>query len=175
LQNEKSGGQMTQEYKAMIGLNVYLEPQFRKDVVEKVYSNISVLSDDLRHELIKITKEEINVSGFRNPMLAPNALLVKSAVVKFEKESKFVKLIMQAWSFLYKEFHSGLIDTLKTLGFEISETGPDYTDPENAFMVGWPEPVDYEKLHEACHQDPKNTLNSDENALLSIWLSGILP
>lgn len=166
---------MTQDYKAMIGLNVYLEPQFRKDVVEKVYSNLSGLSKDLRLQLIKITKEEIKVSGFRNPMLAPTALLVKSAVVKFEKESKYIELILQAWSSLYAEHHSTQLETLKSLGFEIGETRPDYTDPENAFLVGWPESVDYEKLHKACQQNPQNTLNSDENALLSIWLSGTLP
>ena len=49
---------MTQEYKAMIGLNVYLEPQFRKDVVEKVYSISLYFQMTCDMNLLKLPKKK---------------------------------------------------------------------------------------------------------------------
>lgn len=166
---------MTQVYKTMIGLNVYLEPQFRKEVIEKVYANIQELSEDIRRDLLQITKEELKVSGFRNPMLAPLALRVRAAIEKFEKESRFTKQILAAWADLYRDVHEPVLSGLKELGFEVLETAGVYPDPEMAFASGWPDGLTYEQLHQALSKIPENKLTSDENALLSIWLTGALP
>ncbi len=46
---------------------------------------------------------------------------------------------------------------------------------KNAFSVGWPKNIDYNKVHEALSNDTENKLTIDENALLAIWLTGYLP
>ncbi len=58
---------MTQFYKPMIGPNVYLEPKFRKELIEKVYANIPELSDDIRRDLLTMTKELVKIAGFSKP------------------------------------------------------------------------------------------------------------
>lgn len=166
---------MSQAYIPMIGLNVYLEPQFRKEVIEKVYTNIPELMDDVRRDLLLLSKEEIRIAGFRNPMIAPLPLRVKAAIAKFEKDSKFTKQILIAWADLHRDIHESMLQALEKIGFKQSETAPTYPDPENAFIVGWPEGMDYEKLHETLSKESSSTLTSDENALLSIWLTGCLP
>ena len=88
--------------------------------------------------------------------------------------SKFVKLIMQAWSFLYKEFHSGLIDTLKPLDLRLAKLAL-ITQILRTLLwsVGLNRSIMKNFMKHVTRA--QNTLNSDENALLSIWLSGILP
>ena len=166
---------MTQVYKPMIGLNVYLEPQFRKELIEKVYADILKLSDDKRRDLLKISKEFLNIAGFRNPMSAPLPLRVRAAEAKFEKESRFVKQIMASWADLHRNVQAAALDNLKSLGFEVSDTAPLYDDPENAFIIGWPDNIDYNEVHETLSKDLENKLTNDENALLAIWLTGRLP
>lgn len=166
---------MTQVYKPMIGLNVYLEPQFRKELIEKVYADILKLSDDKRRDLLKISKEFLNIAGFRNPMSAPLPLRVRAAEAKFEKESRFVKQIMASWADLHRNVQAAALDNLKSLGFEVSDTAPLYDDPENAFVIGWPDNIDYNEVHETLSKDLENKLTNDENALLAIWLTGRLP
>lgn len=166
---------MTQVYKPMIVLNVYLEPQFRKELIEKVYADILKLSDDKRRDLLKISKELLNIAGFRNPMSAPLPLRVRAAEAKFEKESRFVKQIMASWADLHRNVQAAALDNLKSLGFEVSDTAPLYDDPENAFIIGWPDNIDYNEVHETLSKDLENKLTNDENALLAIWLTGRLP
>jgi len=166
---------MTQFYKPMIGLNVYLEPKFRKELIEKVYANIPELSDDIRRDLLTMTKELVKIAGFRNPMSAPLSLRVRAAEEKFEKDSRFTKQILTSWADLHRNVQAMAMENLKSLGFEVSEKAPFYEDPENAFSVGWPKNIDYNKVHEALSNDTENKLTIDENALLAIWLTGYLP
>jgi hypothetical protein len=166
---------MNQFYKPMVGLNVYLEPYFRSEIIEKVYANIPELSDEIRRDLIRLTKDELKVPGFRNPMLAPLALRIRAAEKKFEKDSNFVKQILASWSDLHRYLLNDSLESLKTLGFNILDTATEYPDPENAFYIGWPEGINYKTIHEELSKNPDNKLTSDENSLLCIWLTGYLP
>jgi len=166
---------MTQIYKPMVGLNVYLEPEFRRELIEKVYANIPDLSDETRRSLINISKELLKIAGFRNPMTAPLPLRVRAAEAKFEKDSRFIKQILASWADLHRNVQATAMENLKSLGFEVSDTAPLYDDAENAFIIGWPDKVDYNQVHEALSKDTENNLTVDENALLTVWLTGRLP
>jgi hypothetical protein len=65
---------------------------------------------------------------------------------------------------------------IRSLSFQANDQVPEYPDPENAFLIGWPEGLNYQKLADlVLAQDPKLSASTNTLALLTIWLSGCLP
>ena len=161
------------EKKPLLALNLYLEPQFRKEVIQDLLGNLSGLETDQRAKLIEKFKETVHVGGFRNPLQAPMALQVREAEKVFEKDSYFLAAFLGAWRSLYASEASLLIDTWKKLGFSEADEG---ADPEKAFTDGWPEGLNYGKLEEKLRQaNPNTILSGDQLALLTILSTGQLP
>lgn len=163
-------------YRPMIALNVYLLPEFRQDILRTVVSGVSDLPEELRHAVIAAIRDEVKVSGFRNPFSAPHSVLVRRMETVFLKQSRFVKVILKAWAGLHQDIELAVSPVIRALSFQKNDQQPEYPDPEKAFLTGWPENLTYEKLTELIRaQDPKITAGTDDLALMTVWLSGCLP
>ncbi len=165
-----------EDLKPAVALNVFIEPYFRKEIVQKIFENIDSLPADLRRELIAEVKEKVRISGFRNSMAAPRALLVRDAETVFEKDTRFSLISLKSWMSLYSQWHDELKQNLTGLGFSISEqAAAGYPDPINTFLEGWPEGIDFDTLFEKITAQIENfPLSKDETALLSVLLTGYL-
>ena len=165
-----------EDLRPAIALYVFIEPYFRKEILEKVFENLDILPAELRRELIADIKEKVRISGFRNSMVAPRALLIRDAETVFEKDTRFCLISLKNWQSLYTQWHEELKKTLIGLGFSISEqAAAGYPDPVNTFLEGWPEGIDFDTLFEKITAQVKNfTLSKDETALLSVLLTGYL-
>ena len=75
-----------EDLKPAVALNVFIEPYFRKEILQKVFENLDAVPSELRRELIADVKDKVRISGFRNVMSAPRALLLRNAESVFEKE-----------------------------------------------------------------------------------------
>ncbi len=165
------------DLKPAIALNVFIEPYFRKEILHKVFDNLGELPAEIRRELVSEVKDKVRISGFRNPMVAPRALLIRDAETVFEKDTNFSLICLKSWSSLYSKWHESVTRALNELGFTVSEAASlNYPDSLNAFFEGWPEGLDFDTLDEkikAQYHDIQ--LTKDETALLSILLTGFLP
>ncbi|MCK9245582.1 MAG: hypothetical protein M0P11_01340 [Anaerolineaceae bacterium] len=164
------------ELKPMHVINVFIEPWFREEIIENVLADFSVYTAETRKELAETLKSKVKVSGFRNPLTAPKRLLVRDADKLFETDPHFVRVILHAWMQLFQDHGQTFEKALKELGFQTAETGPAYSDPENAFDQGWPEGVDYPKVIQAIRQqDEKIAMTDDQIVLYSILKTGFVP
>lgn len=164
---------MTDQYRPMNALNVYMEPYFRKDILEKVFNNLNDLPGELRKDFLGMIKSDLKISGFRNPMAAPRALLLRESAALFENDSNFVKATLAAWAILFKDKHKKITDLAARLGITTTEQADGYPDPENAFLEGWPDGMTYSRLFAELGED--DLLSDDETSLLTILLTGHLP
>lgn len=165
-----------EELRPALALNVFIEPYFRKEILEKVFENLNTLPAELRRELVADVKEKVRISGFRNTLAAPRALLIRNAETVFEKDTRFSLVSLKCWQSLYTQWNEELKLQLKGLGFSISEqAAAGYPDAINTFLEGWPEGIDFDTLFEKITALVKNLpLSKDEIALLSILITGYL-
>ena len=159
----------------LISLNVFLLPDFRREILTTVLNQKDDLSPEIKQELRQAIKEFVKISGFRNPLAAPQALQVRAMESPFEKESRFVKAILSSWADLKLDLGAKVQSVLPELGFEPNDQAPLYPDPENAFAVGWPEDLSFEKLADLVKQKTETDASSNEISLMTVWLTGRLP
>ena len=165
-----------EDLRPAIALNVFIEPYFRKEILQKIFDNIDSLPAELRREFIAEVKEKVKISGFRNSMAAPRALLIRDAETVFEKDTRFSLITFKNWQSLFSQWHEEVLKKLVSLGFSISDqAAAGYPDAVNTFLEGWPEGIDFDNLYEKITaQIEKFPLNKDETALLSVLLTGYL-
>ncbi len=159
----------------LISLNVFLLPDFRREILTTVLNQKDNLSPEIMQELRQAIKEFVKISGFRNPLAAPQALQVRAMESPFEKESRFVKAILSSWADINSDLQAKVQAVLHELGFEPNVQAPLYPDPENAFAVGWPEDLSFEKLADLVKQKTETDASSNEISLMTVWLTGRLP
>jgi len=159
----------------MISLNVFLLPDFRREILTTVLNEKDTLSPENKRELTQAMREFVKISGFRNPLAAPQALQVRAMESPFEKESRFVKAILSSWADINSDLQANLQSVIPELGFEPNDQAPLYSDPENAFALGWPEDLSFEKLADLVKQKTKIDASSDAISLMTVWLTGRLP
>ncbi len=165
------------DFRPAIALNVYIEPYFRKEILQKTFDNLDILPADLRRDLLTQVKDHVKISGFRNPMVAPRMLLVRGAESVFEKDTVFSLICLKCWQSFYSQWHEQLKNSLTGLGFSISEPAlSGYPDAMNTFLEGWPEGIDFDSLYDQIFAKNEGfSLSKDETALLSVLLTGYLP
>ena len=159
----------------MISLNVFLLPDFRREILTTVLNEKDTLSPENKRELTQAIREFVKISGFRNPLAAPQALQVRAMESPFEKESRFVKAILSSWADINSDLQANLQSVIPELGFETNDQAPLYPDPENAFALGWPEDLSFEKLADLVKQKTEIDASSDAISLMTVWLTGRLP
>ena len=163
------------ELKPMVALNVYLTPEFRRQVLSDVLEQKDALNPETRTALFSILKDKLKVAGFRSFINAPKVLTLRAMESLFEKDSNFVASLLTSWTELIQAKTNQLDSLLESLGFTIRAEDAEYSDPENSFMVGWPADVTYESLFVNANERKALQLSSDELALLTIWKTGLLP
>jgi len=164
------------ELKPLHAINVYIEPWFREEIITKIFEDFSVYPESLRKELVEAVKTEVKVSGFRNPLTAPKRLLVRDVEKIFEKDPRFVSIILRTWMKLFDTHKDKFKKALTDLDFQFSEQAPLYPDAENAFETLWPDGVDYQKVIGKVREENKTLeMSDDEIVLYSILLTGCLP
>ncbi|MFZ3069812.1 MAG: hypothetical protein WA110_01640 [Anaerolineaceae bacterium] len=165
-----------EDYKPFVALNVYLVTPFRQEILAKVVDNLSALPDEQRRLLVDNVKEYVRISGFRNPFAAPQSLLLRKMEQPFEQDSRFLKQVLAAWVLINQELQPAVATALESWTFEKNDQAPVYPDPENAFLIGWPNGLSYEKLEEGVRKQGANiTASRDEIALMTIFTTGCLP
>lgn len=165
-----------ENFQPMIALNVYLEPYFRQEILDKVLAQRTKLPEQAQRDLSAIFRSEIQIRGFRNPLAAPHGLLVKESEKKFEKDSRFLRVILSAWVSTLDFDPQELSAALTELGFVPSEVAAEFEDPENALLEGWPAGLSYADLEQKVSEKvPSLKISQNELALLTIWLTGRLP
>lgn len=169
-------GTKMSELKPLHVINVFIEPWFLQEIIESVLTDFSVYSDEVRKALAQTLKNEVKVSGFRNPLTAPKRLLVRASEKLFETDAHFVKAVLNAWTQLFDPYSPTFDKALASLGFKNSTAAPAYADPINAFDQGWPEGVDYPKVIDAVRKEAdKLEMSDDQIILYSILRTGFLP
>ncbi|HHX09630.1 MAG TPA: hypothetical protein GX730_09430 [Chloroflexi bacterium] len=164
------------ELQPLHAINVYIEPWFREEIITKIFEDFSLYPEPLRKELVESVKNEVKVSGFRNPLTAPKRLLVREVEKIFETDPRFVSIILRTWMKLFDSHENEFRKTLKDLDFQFSELAPLYPDAENAFETLWPDGVDYQKVIDKVREDNKTLeMSDDEIVFYSILLTGCLP
>jgi len=159
----------------LISLNVFLLPDFRREILTTVLNQKDNLPPEIKQEFRQAIKEFVKISGFRNPLAAPQALQVRAMESPFEKESRFVKAILSSWADINSDLQPKVQALIPELGFEPNDQAPLYPDPENAFAVGWPEDLSFEKLADLVKQKTETDASSNEISLMTVWLTGRLP
>lgn len=159
----------------MISLNVFLLPDFRREILSTVLNEKDALSPENKQELTQAIREFVKISGFRNPLAAPQALQVRAMESPFEKESRFIKAILSSWADINSDLQTNLQSVIPELDFEPNHQAPLYPDPENAFALGWPEDLSFEKLADLVKQKTEIDASSDAISLMTVWLTGRLP
>lgn len=165
-----------EDLRPAIALNVFIEPYFRKEILQKIFEHLDSIPSELRREFIAEVKEKVRISGFRNAMAAPRPLLIRDAENVFETDTRFSLISLKSWQSLYSEWIEKLTKNLTGLGFSISEqAAAGYPDPVNTFLEGWPEGIDFDTLYEKITtQIDQFPLSKDETALLSVLITGYL-
>lgn len=164
------------ELKPLHTINVFIEPWFREEIVEAVLEDFSIYPEELRKELVETLKAEVKVSGFRNPLTAPKRLLVRETDKLFETDPRFVSVILRTWMTLFNKNEQIFEKALKQLNFETSVQADGFSDPINAFELGWPKDVNYAKVIEAVRKEnEKLEMSDDQIVLYSILKTGYLP
>lgn len=164
------------ELKPLHTINVFIEPWFRDEIIGAVLEDFSVYPEELRKELVENLKNDVKVSGFRNPLTAPKRLLVRETSKLFETDPHFVRVILRTWKTLFEKNQKIFEKALKTLKFDVSDQADTYPDPINAFATGWPEGVDYQKvINTLREQEPELEMSDDQIVLYSILKTGYLP
>ena len=164
------------ELKPMVALNVYLTPEFRRQILSEVLERKEALNPETRKELFSILKDKLKVAGFRSYINAPKGLTIRAMESLFEKDSNFISVVLTSWTELIQSKTNQLDSMLESSGFKLRATDDVYTDPENSFLIGWPAYVTYDTLFTKAKEQVKATqLSSDELALMTIWKTGTLP
>lgn len=157
-------------------INVFIEPWFRLEIIEKVLEDFSLYTDESRKELAETLKSDVKVSGFRKTLTAPKKLLIRETAKHFETDPYFVRVILNCWMQLFAKNDKTFETALTELGFEVSPEAPVYSDPINALEQGWPEGLDYAKLIEQVRKvDDKLDMTDDQIVFYAILRTGKLP
>lgn len=164
------------DLKPLHAINVYIEPWFREEILTLTLEDFSGYTAEIRKELTSTVKNEVKVSGFRNPLTAPKRLLVREADKLFEKDPRFVGIVLKSWMSHFQKNDKFFQEALQNLGFTFAEEAKDFADALNAFHLGWPKNVDYQKVIEEVRKNELDPQMSDDQIMLyGILKTGYLP
>jgi len=157
-------------------VNVYMQPDYRKSVVEYLLTHIKKLKANDKARLIAAIKKYVKVNGFRNPTLAPLSLKVNAYTQAFEKESSLVRITLELWVLLQKKLQTNVKSFLQTKKWKCLSMDREILDDEEAFLPKWPKSQTSEKVFKAFKKVfPDFKTNQDDVSLMTIWISGHLP
>lgn len=149
-----------------------MEFDFRKTMIEKVFSNEASLSDDIRIEFLREIRAAVQVNGFKNANHAPLPLKVTAYLKVFEKFDSLIKISLKAWVSLNPELK-------KEVDLFVKEREWAIIDDENrelGFKAGWKEDKSFEEIYDIFKEThPNIETTQDDFGLMLVCASGRLP
>jgi hypothetical protein len=156
-------------------INDFMFPEFRINVLQKVFSNLEKLSPERKAAILGIVKRSVTVPGFRNSAQAPAPVKAKASVNVFEHNADFAGQVLMAWSELQSELRDAVYDFLKTRGWELLPPEVDRTKLPG-FLTRWFKDEPFEVLDQAFSElHPEIQASENDIRLMVVWLSGRLP
>ncbi len=156
-------------------INEFMLPDYRKEIIKSVLSNLSHLSDDSRREINSLVRKYVNVQGFRNSSQAPLMLKVNGAIATFEKSPQFVAAIVNGWQQLNTELVGEISQLLLNRGWKVLPNEADRSKLPG-FMTKWPQSETFELLtSEFFNSYPGSLVSENDITLMIVWLSNRLP
>ena len=166
----------TKDFLPIKAINVYMQPDFKRSVIDEVLSNTEQLSDQNRRKLLMAVKRYVRVKGFRNPNTAPLSMKTKAFFEAFEKESALIRITLDLWAAFHEQLATNIKDLLEKAKWRFQPLDEGIRDDGAAFIVGWPEGQNFETIYKAYTSQFADTpASKDEVSLMTIWVSGLLP
>ena len=79
-------------------INVFIEQEYLKDVLEKTIQGVTRLSKNDQISFVKFFKKYITVLGFRDPARAPLQLRVNALASAFEEKDEVIPYTLSVWA-----------------------------------------------------------------------------
>lgn len=164
------------EFAPFAAINDFMRADFRQRVLTFVFRNLPKIAIDRKNLINQLTRTQVQVQGFRNPLKAPEPRLAKAAEKLFEENSIYTAQILQAWFEANQELAIPVFDVLSSMdGWDIFPLDVDRTQLPG-FLVSWPTGYDFERLTKAFSEHfPEQTAGEDEVSLMVVWISMRLP
>jgi hypothetical protein len=156
-------------------INEFMLADYRQQVLQAVFSGFDRLPKDRKSSLNSLLKRHVQVSGFRNSLLAPPPVKARASISTFERRPEFAAHVLQGWSELNAELRQQVYDFLKAREWEVLPAEADRTKLPG-FLVVWPEGQDYDVLGKAFDEMfPGHQVNENDLRLMIVWVAGRLP
>ncbi len=156
-------------------INEFMLPDYRREIIKFVLSNLSQLSDGSQREINSLVRKYVNVQGFRNSSQAPLMLKVNGAIATFEKSPQFVAAILNGWQQLKTVLAEEISQLLLNRSWQILPKEADRTKLPG-FMTKWPQSETFEMLtSEYSNSHPDSSVSENDITLMIVWLSNRLP
>jgi hypothetical protein len=164
------------EFLPFAAINNFMLPEYRSQVLGKVFSGLSRQTNRNAGMLKSLIKKYIRVPGFRDSSHAPALLIARNADQAFEESSDFAARTIACWADLNQGLAGEVFALLNERKWE--EILP--LDADRAAMPGfltrWPENESFDTIL-ASYKEKFPDAKSEDNdiSLMTVWLSGRLP
>ncbi len=156
-------------------INDFMKDSFRQSVIRAVLTRQSELPGERRALIERLTRQVVQVPGFRNSAKAPATIKVKPMAEAFEKNPGLVAAVLAAWAELNPGLRQEVHSLLTERGWEILPAEADRSVLPG-FLPNWPKDEDFEALNAAYREKyPESQAADDDVSLMCVWLSGRLP
>jgi len=157
-------------------INLVMEPDYRKNILEFVLTHINDLPEEERNLMNAALLKYVKVKGFRNPKNAPLSMRLKEYIAKFEVESDLVEITLNTWASLKKKLFKEVKSMLELAKWDCLDLERDTKGGDQGFYSGWPKKSKLDKMYKSYQENyPKSKENIDDVALMITWISGYLP
>lgn len=129
-------------------VNEFLLTDYRQKLIQTVFASIDRISEEHRGNINRLVKRLVQVSGFRNSVLAPAPVKARAAVSAFERSSEFAANIIAAWVELKPDLMQKVYMLLTSRGWEVLPLEADRTKLPG-FLTRWPKTETFDVLDEA--------------------------
>jgi hypothetical protein len=163
------------EFLPFSAINMFMRPDYRLEVVRKVFNIMHESPEDVRATFNRYIKKYITVPGFRNSSAAPAALKVKPYISAFESQAEVAAFTLAAWARVNSSLVDKVFDLLIARGWELLPKDADRTKLPG-FLTTWPKDENFEAINQAFKEKYREeAYNEDDISLMAVWLSGRLP
>lgn len=156
-------------------INEFMLPDYRLHVIQTVFSGLKKLPKERSEAINRVVKKHVQVSGFRNSLMAPPAVRARGAVTAFERRADFAAQVLQGWSELHPELRQQVYDFLTGREWDVLPADADRTQLPG-FLPEWPAGQNYDVLGQAfAEKFAEGKPEENDLRLMIVWLAGRLP
>jgi hypothetical protein len=163
------------EFLPFHAINEFMTAEYRLQILRETLGALRELPPELRASIDRMTRQSVQVPGFRNSAKAPAPKKARAMVEVFEKDPLLVGDILSAWSHLHPRLRQQVHQLLSERGWDLLPEEADRTELPG-FLLTWPKGEDFEVLNTAYAEAyPQEQAAENDVSLMVVWLSGRLP